>query len=103
MQLISLAAITTFANSCSILGICLGHQAIAQNYGYKITKAPIQMHDKIDEIVHDKKGLFTGIKNPLNVVRYHLLVAYDNFLVNSIPMVITAKNKQGATTIKHYP
>ena len=92
---ISRAAIATFANSCSILGICLGHQAIAQYYGYKIAKAPMPMHGKIDEIVHDNKGLFTGIKNPLNVVRYHSLVAYDNFLENSSPMVITAKNRQG--------
>lgn len=92
---ISLAAIATFANSCPILGICLGHQAIAQYYGYTIDKAPEPMHGKIDEIIHDNKGLFTDIKNPLKVVRYHSLIAYNNLPQSQSPMIVTARNKQG--------
>ncbi|OCG23998.1 anthranilate synthase component 2 [Gilliamella sp. wkB108] len=92
---ISLAVIATFAGSCPILGICLGHQAIAQHYGYTIGKAAMPMHGKIDEITHDNKGLFTGIKNPLSVVRYHSLIAYDNLPQSQSPMIVTARNKQG--------
>lgn len=92
---ISLEVIAEFSNICPILGICLGHQAIAQYYGYQIGKAPQPMHGKIDKIVHDGQGLFKDIKNPLSVVRYHSLIAYDNLPLDKSPLIITARNKQG--------
>ena len=92
---ISLSAINCFANHCPILGICLGHQAIAQYFGYSIVKAPVPMHGKIDEITHDEQGLFVGIKNPLSVVRYHSLIAQTNLPSNKSSLIVTAKNKQG--------
>jgi glutamine amidotransferase of anthranilate synthase or aminodeoxychorismate synthase len=92
---ISLSAINCFANHCPILGICLGHQAIAQYFGYSIVKAPVPMHGKIDEITHDEQGLFVGIKNPLSVVRYHSLIAQTNLPSNELPLIVTAKNRQG--------
>ncbi|OTQ57868.1 aminodeoxychorismate/anthranilate synthase component II [Gilliamella sp. A7] len=92
---ISLSAINCFVNHCPILGICLGHQAIAQYFGYNIVKAPVPMHGKIDEITHDEQGLFVGIKNPLSVVRYHSLIAQTNLPSNESPLIVTAKNKQG--------
>lgn len=92
---ISLTVIAEFANCCPILGICLGHQTIAQYYGYSICKAPMPMHGKIDEIIHDGQGLFRGIKNPLSVVRYHSLIADDNLSHTKSPLMVTARNKQG--------
>lgn len=92
---ISLSAINCFANHCPILGICLGHQAIAQYFGYIIVKAPVPMHGKIDEITHDEQGLFVGVKNPLSVVRYHSLIAQTNLPSNELPLIVTAKNRQG--------
>ena len=92
---ISLSAINCFVNHCPILGICLGHQAIAQYFGYSIVKAPVPMHGKIDEITHDEQGLFVGIKNPLSVVRYHSLIAQTNLPSNELPLIVTAKNRQG--------
>nr|WP_313903034.1 aminodeoxychorismate/anthranilate synthase component II [Gilliamella apicola] len=92
---ISLSAINCFANHCPILGICLGHQAIAQYFGYSIVKAPVPMHGKIDEITHDEQGLFVGIKNPLSVVRYHSLIAQTNLPSNESPLIVSAKNRQG--------
>lgn len=92
---ISLTVIAEFSNCCPILGICLGHQAIAQYYGYSICKAPMPMHGKIDEIIHDGQGLFRGIKNPLSVVRYHSLIADDNLSQTKSPLMVTARNKQG--------
>lgn len=92
---ISLTVISEFANCCPILGICLGHQTIAQYYGYSICKAPMPMHGKIDEIIHDGQGLFRGIKNPLSVVRYHSLIADDNLSQTKSPLIVTARNKQG--------
>jgi anthranilate synthase/aminodeoxychorismate synthase-like glutamine amidotransferase len=92
---ISLAAIAEFAHICPILGICLGHQAIAQYYGYRIIKAPIPMHGKVDEITHDGQGVFKGIKNPLSVVRYHSLIAVENFSQKNSQLIVTARNNQG--------
>ncbi|OCG13372.1 anthranilate synthase component II [Gilliamella sp. App6-5] len=92
---ISLAIIAEFAHICPILGICLGHQAIAQYYGYRIIKAPIPMHGKVDEITHDGQGVFKGIKNPLSVVRYHSLIAVENFSQKNSQLIVTARNNQG--------
>lgn len=92
---ISLAVVDEFAGKCPILGICLGHQVIAQYYGYSIIKAPMPMHGKIDTIVHDEQGLFKGIKNPLSVVRYHSLIADNQLTPHQSPLMVTAKNKQG--------
>ncbi|MCX8648936.1 aminodeoxychorismate/anthranilate synthase component II [Gilliamella sp. B2776] len=92
---VSLTVIAEFAHYCPILGICLGHQAIAQYYGYSICKAPLPMHGKIDEITHDGQGLFKGIKNPLSIVRYHSLIVNDNLSHTNSPLIVTARNKQG--------
>ncbi|WP_163934803.1 aminodeoxychorismate/anthranilate synthase component II [Paraferrimonas sp. SM1919] len=76
---ISLAVIERFAGTIPILGVCLGHQAIAQVYGAKVIKAPEPMHGKLSKINHSGQGLFSNIPNPINVVRYHSL------LIDKIP------------------
>lgn len=59
-----------------VLGICLGHQAIAQYYGSVIEKAPYPAHGKICEVSLDSSHyLFSGLPGKINVVRYHSLVA----------------------------
>ncbi|WP_411704240.1 aminodeoxychorismate synthase component II [Edaphovirga cremea] len=71
---ISLAAIQHFAGKIPILGVCLGHQALAQAYGATIVRARQVMHGKTSAIVHSETGVFTGLNNPLTVTRYHSLV-----------------------------
>lgn len=71
---ISLAAIQHFAGQIPILGVCLGHQAIAQAFGAKVVRAKTVMHGKNSLIKHRDQGLFKGLKNPLSVTRYHSLV-----------------------------
>ncbi|WMY94912.1 MAG: aminodeoxychorismate/anthranilate synthase component II [Arsenophonus sp.] len=71
---ISLDVISFFAGIIPILGVCLGHQAIAQVFGASIIKAKKVMHGKVSRIFHDQKGVFKKIKNPLQVMRYHSLV-----------------------------
>lgn len=65
------------AEEIPILGVCLGHQAIAQAFGAKITRAQKQMHGKVSKIIHDGKDIFENCSNPLTVGRYHSLIATD--------------------------
>lgn len=71
---ISLAAIAHFAGRLPILGVCLGHQAIAQAFGAAIIRADKVMHGKTSVIFHSDSGVFSGLNNPLTVTRYHSLL-----------------------------
>lgn len=75
---ISLAAIRHFAGRLPILGVCLGHQAIAQAYGAQVVRTRQVMHGKTSLIQHTNQGVFRDLNNPLTVTRYHsLIVARD--------------------------
>lgn len=71
---ISLAAIREFAGKIPVLGVCLGHQAIAQAFGARVVRAREVMHGKTSLIEHTGQGVFTGLNNPLRVTRYHSLI-----------------------------
>lgn len=71
---VSLAAIERFAGDLPILGVCLGHQAIAQAFGGEVVRARRVMHGKTSAIRHTGSGLFAGLPDPLTVTRYHSLV-----------------------------
>ena len=71
---ISLAAIEHYAGKLPILGVCLGHQAIAQVFGATIVRAAKVMHGKTSPVTHTGTGVFAGLNNPLTVTRYHSLV-----------------------------
>ena len=77
---ISLEAISHFAGRLPILGVCLGHQAIAQAFGGQVVRARKIMHGKISPIIHTGKSVFKGLNNPLTVTRYHSLVVKTDSL-----------------------
>lgn len=77
---ISLAAIEYFAGKLPILGVCLGHQAIAQVFGAKIVRARQVMHGKTSRITHTSQSVFKALNNPLTVTRYHSLVVKTDTL-----------------------
>lgn len=77
---ISLEAITHFAGQLPILGVCLGHQALAQVFGAKVVRAREVMHGKTSPVVHNNGGVFHGLNNPLTVTRYHSLVVQADSL-----------------------
>lgn len=72
---ISLELIKAAKNLCPIMGVCLGHQAIAQAFRATIERAPTVMHGKLSRVQHDGTGLFEKLPSPLNSTRYHSLVA----------------------------
>ena len=85
---ISMAAIRAFAGKIPILGVCLGHQAMAQAFGGKVIRARQVMHGKNSLIKHQQQSVFAGLNNPLSVTRYHSLVVAKeqlpaDFLMNA--------------------
>ena len=71
---ISMAAIQRFAGRIPILGVCLGHQALAAALGGRVIRAPRLMHGKTSLIYHDGRDIFQGIPSPFEATRYHSLI-----------------------------
>lgn len=80
---ISVSAIKRFAGELPILGVCLGHQAIAQALGGRIVRAPVLVHGKSSEIRHDGRTIFEGLPAQFKAGRYHsLAVAHEDLPSN---------------------
>ena len=90
---VSLALIAAAAGRVPILGVCLGHQAIAQVFGGKVVRAARTMHGKTSPIEHDGATLFAGIERPFTATRYHSLVVERESLPDCL--AISAWTEEG--------
>jgi len=90
---ISISAVKEYGNKIPTLGVCLGHQAIGEAYGGKVIRAERIMHGKTSMISHDGKGIFKGLPNPFEAVRYHSLIVEKDTLPDCLE--ITAWTKDG--------
>ena len=70
---VTLDAVKAFAGKIPLLGICLGHQSIAQAFGGRIVHAKKLMHGKTSRIHHDGRGVFAGLEQDFPAMRYHSL------------------------------
>ncbi len=91
---ISLHAIRHFAGVIPILGVCLGHQAIAQVFGARIIRARQVMHGKTSVVGHDGKGVFSGLANPFTVTRYHSLIVDPESLPDCLEVTAWSLKQQ---------
>ncbi|MGB6104086.1 MAG: aminodeoxychorismate/anthranilate synthase component II [Pusillimonas sp.] len=90
---ISVELIQHFAGKLPILGVCLGHQAIAAAFGGDIVRAKQIMHGKVSSITHAGTDVFTGLPSPYDVTRYHSLAILRDTLPDCLE--ITAQTDDG--------
>jgi anthranilate synthase/aminodeoxychorismate synthase-like glutamine amidotransferase len=95
--------ITTLGSEVPILGVCLGHQAIGAAYGGRVIRAPRGvMHGKTSRIRHGGDGLFAGLPNPLEVMRYHSLVVERATLPDCLVVDATATDDETEIHAMHH-
>lgn len=86
-----------------ILGVCLGHQAIGQAYGGMVLRAARPVHGKASLITHDGAGLFADVKSPINVARYHSLIADITSAPDLKTLAVTGEGEVMAIAHKIHP
>jgi para-aminobenzoate synthetase component 2 len=90
---VSLELIAKLGSEIPILGVCLGHQSIAQHFGASIVRADRLMHGRTSPILHEGAGVFANLPTPLTATRYHSLIV-DRDTVPS-ELQITASTAEG--------
>lgn len=90
---ISIAAVRYFSGKIPVLGVCLGHQSIGEAFGGRTIRAERLMHGKTSSISHDGIGVFTGLPNPFEAMRYHSLVVAEDDLPSCL--MVTARSDKG--------
>lgn len=88
---ISVDVVRRLRGACPVLGICLGHQCIAEAYGARVVRAAEPMHGKVSAIHHDGSGLFAGLPSPFRATRYHSLVVEEG----SVPPALRVTARAG--------
>lgn len=95
---ISLDVIAHFAEHLPILGVCLGHQCIAQHFGAQVVRAAQPMHGKVRQVYHQQQSVFENLSNPLKVTRYHSLVVDKHSLPDCLEVTAWSHDDEG---LKH--
>ena len=90
---ISTAVVSRFGPKLPVLGVCLGHQCIGVAYGAKVTYAGEILHGKTSAIHHDGQGVFAGLPNPLEGIRYHSLAIPPETVPDELE--VTARTERG--------
>jgi para-aminobenzoate synthetase component 2 len=101
---LSMPLIECYSGDIPIVGVCLGHQAIAAAFGARVVRAGRIMHGKTSEVHHDGKGLFKGLPNPMTATRYHSLIVERESLPDNIEICAeTAEGEIMGIRIKDLP
>ena len=98
---ISVDLVKEFGANIPILGVCLGHQSIAQAYGGRIVRAGKLMHGKTSMISHQADGMFSDIPNPFQATRYHSLVVDASSLPDCFRVTARAEDDREIMAISH--
>ncbi|MDO4549726.1 MAG: aminodeoxychorismate/anthranilate synthase component II [Planctomycetia bacterium] len=98
---ISADTVRYFAGKVPVLGICLGHQVIAEVFGAKVGRVKIPRHGKTSEIRHDGKGVFQNLSEKFHVMRYHSLAVIPDTLPKSLEETSFALDDDVCMGIRH--
>ena len=90
---ISVDLIRAFTGIAPILGVCLGHQSIAQAFGGEVVQAGEIMHGKVSKITHDGEYIYSGIPDRFDAIRYHSLAVQQKSLPEEL--VVTSRSENG--------
>ena len=90
---ISQAIVRELGSSVPILGVCLGHQAIATAVGGQVIRASEPVHGRTSMIHHNNDQLFAGFENPFSATRYHSLIIAETSLPDTISVIARTENK----------
>ena len=98
---ISVETVKHFAGKLPILGVCLGHESIAEAFGGKIVKAKKLMHGKTSMVSHDGRGVFAGIENPFEATRYHSLAVERESLPECLEVTAWTEDDDEIMGLRH--
>ena len=83
-----------------LLGVCLGHQALAVAYGATVDRAPELLHGKTSKVSHDGSGVFQNIPSPFTATRYHSLAIKEETLPEDL--IVTGRSESGVVmSVRH--
>ena len=98
---ICLDVVRRFAGQVPILGVCLGHQTIAEAFGGEVVRGAMPMHGRASVVRHDGSALFEGVPSPFTVGRYHSLVADKGTLAEGLVITAEAEDDGAIMAIAH--
>ena len=98
---ITVEVIRRLGPTTPILGVCLGHQAIGMVYGGRVCRASTPMHGKTSAVVHDGKGVFTGISDPFEAGRYHSLIIANESLPSELEIAARGRDEDIIMGVRH--
>jgi para-aminobenzoate synthetase component 2 len=85
--------VTELAGQLPLLGVCLGHQAMAVAYGATVGRAPELLHGKTSQVLHDGQGVLSGLPSPFTATRYHSLAVEESTMPAELE--VTARTPSG--------
>ena len=96
---ISIELIRHFAGKVSLLGVCLGHQAIGAAFGGEVVRAKTLMHGKTSAVEHDGRTIFRGLDSPMTATRYHSLIVREEGLPRDLEVSAWTRDQDGTRVI----
>ncbi len=98
---VTVEVIRRFGERVPILGVCLGHQAIGIAFGGRVVRAAQLKHGKTSWVEHDGRGVFRGLRSPLEVGRYHSLVIAPDALPDTLEVAARAADDGAIMAVRH--